>query len=737
MSAAAGPSLTVEDVRKIFAEAGDLPRPRTRFLYGLWCAVGLIAAIAAPIVYMAIGAGLALLTVLHGAENTWMLVPKAGQTPGALVAMVTLYLGGLFLGISMLAFMVKPLVAFTPKFGEPKPVTREEEPVLYAFVDEIAAKLGAPKPHRIFIDLDINAGAGFSGGLLGMVRRRLELTLGLPLVAAMSQRELGGVIAHELGHFRQGTGMRINFLVRSLVGWLGGRVLSQDHWDEWIDRQTREFAPPFSFPFFAVKFGAWLVRRLVSLCVFPLHAIACQLSREREYAADECMGALTGANCLADTLHRLELISISHRAARSDINLSLREGRLPDNWPAMTVSRIADIPHEVILELEKERDSAKTGLSDRHPCDRDRIARADAIDAKGILTTTSPATELFRDFHATARRETIEFYKACLGGAPVNEEMLVATAQITAHREEVHGSVKAQYRYFQRAIHPAMPLPLEDREILPPANPQETGRQMMDARARIEKMAAEAQRLAKNYAKATDEVINASQANVVLEQGIELFPGAFGLPNPTRGAANEKFRNASIRQREAAEGLAEFLRLSNVRLVSALQLLHVPVVQDHLKDQAIDPAAARKLLATVCRIGWGLDFARELHREFILLSTLYQVMRQVGRDEKLVRKIQKQFAGCHNQLVHIRSCFAEDPYPFEHKKAGITVAEFLVPEVPHPYDYAAIVECADEAPERFYLLYYRLLGDLALIGERVEKALRLPPLPDPPDEEEA
>jgi hypothetical protein len=47
----------------------------------------------------------------------------------------------------------------------------------------------------------------------------LVLTIGLPLVAGFNLREFAGVLAHEFGHFSQGVGMRISYVIRSISFW--------------------------------------------------------------------------------------------------------------------------------------------------------------------------------------------------------------------------------------------------------------------------------------------------------------------------------------------------------------------------------------------------------------------------------------------------------------------------------------------------------------------------------------
>ena len=63
---------------------------------------------------------------------------------------------------------------------------------------------------------------------LGVFKKDLVLTIGLPLVAGLSIREFGGVLAHEFGHFAQGGGMRLTALVRFVNGWFARVVYERD-----------------------------------------------------------------------------------------------------------------------------------------------------------------------------------------------------------------------------------------------------------------------------------------------------------------------------------------------------------------------------------------------------------------------------------------------------------------------------------------------------------------------------
>ena len=47
----------------------------------------------------------------------------------------------------------------------------------------------------------------------------MVLLIGLPLAAGLSLRQFAGVLAHEFGHFSQGFGMRLTYVIRSINIW--------------------------------------------------------------------------------------------------------------------------------------------------------------------------------------------------------------------------------------------------------------------------------------------------------------------------------------------------------------------------------------------------------------------------------------------------------------------------------------------------------------------------------------
>ena len=143
----------------------------------------------------------------------------------------SLYATPAIAGVVLMFFMVKPILARPPARQEPLPIDAEAEPILFAFIDEICRQVRAPRPRRVQVDCTVNASAGLMRGPFNVLRGDLVLTIGLPLVAGLSIRELAGVLAHEFGHFAQGGGLRLTATVRGVNAWFGRVVYERDEWD--------------------------------------------------------------------------------------------------------------------------------------------------------------------------------------------------------------------------------------------------------------------------------------------------------------------------------------------------------------------------------------------------------------------------------------------------------------------------------------------------------------------------
>ena len=205
-------------------------------------------------------------------------------------------MGPLVAGVILLFFMVKPMFARRSRSRPLRTLQFGEEPLLFALVT------------RIVLDCQANASAG-SGSKMGVLfGNDLVLTIGLPLVARMSIQQLAGVIAHELGHFSQGAGMKLSFLIRSINAWFWRIVYERDDWDESLARGAQRedrFALLLLFSMLCI----WITRRVLWVLMLIGHGLSCFMLRRVEYDADRYETRLAGSDVFKETTSALSKLN--------------------------------------------------------------------------------------------------------------------------------------------------------------------------------------------------------------------------------------------------------------------------------------------------------------------------------------------------------------------------------------------------------------------------------------------
>jgi heat shock protein HtpX len=178
-------------------------------------------------------------------------------------------------------------------FAGAKPVTEAEAPELYRIVGRVAETAGLPTP-RIFV-IDQPAPNAFATGrdpqhaVVAVTRGILDI---------VTERELTGVLAHELGHVRN----RDTF-VMAVVASVAGAIsymAQMAQWSMWFgggDRDDRDSG------------SLGMIGMILGIILLPLAAMLVQLaiSRSREYGADDEGAELThDPLALASALRKLE-----------------------------------------------------------------------------------------------------------------------------------------------------------------------------------------------------------------------------------------------------------------------------------------------------------------------------------------------------------------------------------------------------------------------------------------------
>jgi heat shock protein HtpX len=197
-----------------------------------------------------------------------------------------------------------------------RPVTREELPRAYQAVERLTQKAGLPMPKIYVIPTD--SPNAFATGR-NPAHASVAVTQGI--LDLLTDEELEGVLAHELGHVRNR-----DILISSIAATLAGAITYLAQMGRWamifggMERDSRER-------------GGGGLAALFMLIVAPIAAMLIQLavSRSREYQADETGAHFTGnPYALASALAKLDAYSrrVPMMATPSTAHLFIIQPRL-------------------------------------------------------------------------------------------------------------------------------------------------------------------------------------------------------------------------------------------------------------------------------------------------------------------------------------------------------------------------------------------------------------------------
>lgn len=328
------------------------------------------------------------------------------------LAKLVLFVLVLAVGLILLFFLVKPLFTRRPKVTQPLTMDPGDERVLHAFIAKVCESVGAPKPGRIELNCDLNAAAGYREGLKSVMRNDLVLIIGLPLVAGLNVQELAGVIAHEFGHFSQGFGMRLSYLVRRINLWFARLYHERDDWDERLAETAENPNAGEAMLVAAVtQFFIGCTRLPLLALMYLGQGVSCYLMRQMEYDADSYEIKVAGSEAMERTTikfcaHR-EVMKRTYKEIRSAWNTSRK---LPDNFPAFFAFQEAALPAPIKARIADRAGFSRTRMFSTHPSDGDRIRQARKADEPGIFHLQRPARDLFRDFDTLAKQFTMLHY---------------------------------------------------------------------------------------------------------------------------------------------------------------------------------------------------------------------------------------------------------------------------------------------------------------------------------------
>lgn len=337
-----------------------------------------------------------------------LLLPIAAGVAG--VAVLLLFRPfWLSVPIALVAFGVAWL--FRPRADRLDPedhlVTREQAPRLYDVLDRIAAAIGTQEVAAVVLDTEPNLSFARVGW-----RFRPVVRIGLPLWFAFRPQERVAILAHELGHGRNGDA-RHGWVVggaRSILGELHA-AFSEQPLDEF--RRDLGYHPDANEDEAYVNFLTRLTNAVVAPpirgYIWLLDKVDLRSSQRAEYLADRRAGEIAGSEAAASAMERLVLADTAYRA----LERALRFDR--DSDPLEAVRRaVADVPGREIERRLRVSRIRETRSDHTHPPTylRTRLIRARRAESATVVLGLSDAATIDRELAAAGAAPLTELRRA-------------------------------------------------------------------------------------------------------------------------------------------------------------------------------------------------------------------------------------------------------------------------------------------------------------------------------------
>jgi heat shock protein HtpX len=259
-------------------------------------------------------------------------------------------------------------------FEAPGPeIFSTDHPRLFAFIQEIASASGESMPDHVYLTVDMNAFVGEVGGFLGFGRERI-MVLGMGVLSFVTESQLRGVLAHELGHFQ------------NAHLWQGAQVYRTRALLVRVLAQVEGSLTHFLFRWYAYLF-LWVSR---------------SISREQEKEADLHAIRHVGPQCYKNTLMRMSVSNVLFEVYfEKDVHPLFEAGYYPSNiFEGFRDANAHADRNGSLTEVEPHLRAVQTDPYDSHP------SLAERLDL--VAQFSEPSEESHPDPEDAAARSLLE-----------------------------------------------------------------------------------------------------------------------------------------------------------------------------------------------------------------------------------------------------------------------------------------------------------------------------------------
>ncbi|MBS0189276.1 MAG: M48 family metalloprotease [Planctomycetes bacterium] len=627
-------------------------------------------------------------------------------------------------GVVVALLMLRPI----PRFFSEAPVesvleiSPSEEPRLFGFVEAVCATMGAPAPERISIDCSVNASAQLTSSAFAG-RRRLTLHFGLPLVAGLTSTEFAGVLAHEFGHFSQGSGMRATSILMRLTYWMMIAAYERGGVDEWLSnwRSSKSFLLVVMALFAGLC--VWMTRSLLQVVFFLAFGVARFMGRRMEFDADAHQARFVGSETAMATWPRIFALQEALEVADGKVGEQWRSKRLPEDFPALVASISRRLSPDVRARIRRTLETRTNGWLDSHPASGRRLDAMRELAEKGVFRLDAPATTLFTNFNDAAKRVSYGFFKRRVGEAIFSATFVKSSAIFgSSAEEESRHEVARGYLGFEPPEW--RPLAIRSDALSFEIEPKACWEQVNAARARLQKAAPAARDAEEDFFSAERVIRNADAAEAAFGAGIGSIHARFDLSFRTEREMRRARERALEKATPAIRAMDEAIGAASLRIACTLRMLAFAGIERRVPDARRMSERAATLLCASEALRGSRPRANAVLEDFLSMVVLAPFVDDPKHRDRvrepfrlLSDRVREGVLGIRQDLGGIRS-----PYPGV--DGEVSLGGLLSSETPAWREYEQILLAGNELVRKYAETQSRIGLELASIAAAADAALR-------------
>ncbi len=662
--------------------------------------------------YGAMVLGLGWLTFRTFSVSFWSAMGLADNAANLLTKI------GWILPATLVLFLIKPI--FAPRYRATDPISLDARAQgrLFEALHTLCEAVGAPTPTQVDIDVHANASAGFRSGVLSMFGNDLVLTIGLPLAAGMSVRQLSGVIAHELGHFSQGGAMRVGYLINRIINWFARVAYERDAWDVRLRMLPLILRLPIEIPLLLTR----LV--LVGFAIFAA-AMGSYLARQMEFDADAHEVAMSGSDCFEKTTESMVLLNFATGRVLSDVDNWWAERRLPDDLARLIASAGPRLERAEVKKALEQYNKERSKLLATHPPDAQRIQRARELEREGVLTGgDAPASSLFDHFEELCRQATYAQYKAMFGD-DMFENTFVPTDGILRDQQAFDNAIDRLSVLFDKDLLKRKPLFPAISYIEAPEDPKACARDVVSLGKRLREQKKSLDEHVQPYVDLFDRADRVATVQQLRAAGVRFKASDFDVTRKDASDPNGSHAQLTSDLATCQRRFDPYDENAKRYLDAAMRLLEVPAIQAQIPEVHRERRQLDAVLTTMAGLRDTHRSARAVWEHGARVSALFGYFSKHERSPKYYNKTRRSIEDFHRAQQSMYGTFRSVDYPFEHERGQMTCAGYLLEAgVPHEDDPVALLYSGQQMIDRYDALYWRCIGRIVHAATEVERALR-------------